>query len=61
MANFLKSIDIYGSQIKIYINKQDKIKTKLGGIFTILMITFIVIFSWFIGNDLIYRENPLHN
>ena len=58
MVNFLKYFDLYGSQIKIYINNKDKIKTDLGGIFTILTIIFIVIFTWYIGKDIIYRQNP---
>jgi hypothetical protein len=55
----LKFIDIFGDNIKLNLKQQEKIKTSIGGIFTILTLIAIIIFSCFIGNDIVYKSNPL--
>jgi hypothetical protein len=55
---WLIDIDIFGEEIKMYLNKNTKIQTKQGGIFTMIMICLVFTFAWLIGNDLIYKVNP---
>ena len=61
MKGILKKIDFFNEQIKITIKESDRMKTNLGGFFTILMILTILIFSWFLGNDIIYKTKPFSN
>jgi hypothetical protein len=58
MGKFLKNIDMFGQYLQLYIKDKGKIKSDLGGVITIIMIIVISIFSWFLGNDIIYKENP---
>jgi hypothetical protein len=55
---FLRNIDIYGEPLKLHFNKNSNEATSLGGLLTILTITLGIIFSWLIGKDLYYKENP---
>jgi len=54
----MKNIDFFGEPVKILLNKQSSIKTTIGGYLTILTIIMTLIFTWFIGKDIIYKENP---
>ena len=53
-----KSLDFFGSYLHWYVNKQKKVYTLLGGVFTIisLIICFIVLIS--LLNGIITRSNP---
>ena len=53
-----KSLDFFGSYLHWYVNKQKKVYTLLGGVFTIisLIICFIVLIS--LLNGIITRNNP---
>lgn len=55
----MKKIDIYGEPVEILINKKHFIKTTIGGFLTILTIFLVLTFTWFIGKDIIYKENPI--
>jgi len=55
----MKILDIYGEDVKILLNKNNKIKTSIGGIFTIMTIMLVLVFTWFIGKDIIYKEKPI--
>jgi len=55
----MKVIDIYGEPVRSQLNKQLSIQTTIGGYFTILTVIMILIFTWFIGRDIIYKEKPI--
>lgn len=59
MKKFLKIIDIYGEEIKLTLDSKEKINTICGGILTIVTLFGLILFSWFIGNDIYYKSNPL--
>ena len=54
----LKTIDIFGEPVKILVNNKSTIKTSLGGIFSILTLFLILIFTWFTGRDILFKEKP---
>lgn len=58
LNNMLQMIDIFGEPIKILINKKKTVTTSLGGIFTILSIMLILVFTWFTGKDILLKEKP---
>lgn len=55
----MKNIDIFGEPMKIKLNNQFFIQTGIGGILTLLTILLVLIFTWFIGRDIIYKEKPI--
>jgi len=55
----LKSCDLLGGKVRFKIDSRNTFKTPLGGLITILTVIGVIIFTWFIGNDIIYRENPI--
>lgn len=55
----MKKLDIYGQQMKIMLNKQYSIQTAVGSWLTIITIFLVLIFTWFIGKDIIYKEKPI--
>jgi len=55
----MKNIDIYGEPVEILINKKHYIRTTIGGFFTILTIFLVLTFTWFIGKDIVFKENPI--
>jgi hypothetical protein len=59
MYNVFKSLDYFGSEIKLNIHGKEKLYTNFGGILTIVMGFLICIFSWFLGKDLIVKQFPL--
>src|SRR5438132_1393552 len=58
MIKFVRSIDFFGEPVSVYINKQKTVRTLLGGTFSIIMGILIIIFSWIIGKDIYYKDNP---
>ena len=56
---FMKLIDIYGVEVKLTIDKKQKINTICGGAFTIVTLLCTIAFAWFIGNDILYKTKPL--
>lgn len=58
---FLTFFDIYGDNVQLYFDqKNSKIKTSFGGLLTIIMVIFILRFSWLIGKDLYYKYKPFY-
>jgi len=55
----MKSIDIFGHQINLQVNKKYFIQSIIGGIFTIFTIIIIISFTWLIGRDIILKETPI--
>lgn len=45
--------------MKIMLNKDYNIKTAIGGCLTLITIMLVLIFTWFIGKDIIYKEKPI--
>ena len=58
---WLKKIDIYGNDVKVFLNKKEQIKTITGGVFTIFTFFIIVAFLWIRGYDFIYKQEPNTN
>lgn len=54
----MKNIDFFAEPVKIMLNKQNTIQTSIGGFFTIFTILLVFLFTWFMGRDIIYKQNP---
>jgi hypothetical protein len=54
----LKSIDIFGSSFQFTIFNSKQYKTKLGGLFSIILLILAVIFTFLFGRDMFYMDNP---
>ncbi len=61
MVKFIKKVDLFGQHLNLYLKDKGKIKSNLGGVASIILILIILITSWFLGNDIIYKENPFTN
>lgn len=58
MNNILLKLDLVSESPKLYINNNTKHYSFLGSILSILIIIGICLFTWFIGNDIIYKTKP---
>ena len=54
---YFSKIDAY-KKVNILINGENKIKNVFGGILTLFTLMIILILSWIVGNDMIYRKSP---
>lgn len=59
MKKILTLVDLYAHEIKLTLNQEEKISTTLGRILSVLTFFILIIFTWFVGNDFIYRANPV--
>jgi len=59
MKNFLEVIDFYGTRLTFRAQNRENYQTYVGGIFTIITISIIVVFSFFFGQDFYDGTNPL--
>lgn len=55
---FLKNVDFFGRKTELMMHKQSQYKTKIGGCFSIIMITMCVLLFINMGSDMIYHNNP---
>jgi len=55
----MKNLDFFGEPVRILLNKNYSIQTTIGGYLTILTGILSLVFTWFIGRDLIYKEKPI--
>ena len=56
--SFLKKIDLFGHSYNLTFNKQKILNSTFGGALTILTLCTIFIASFFLGSEMIYKENP---
>ena len=56
--SFLKKIDLFGHSYNLTFNKQKILNSTFGGALTILTLCTIFIVSFFLGSEMIYKENP---
>lgn len=54
----MKNLDIFGEPIKVHLNGNYNVKTAIGGWLTLLTILTMFLYSWFNGNDIIYKVKP---
>jgi hypothetical protein len=54
----IKKFDIYADTLKLNFNKKNAEGTIIGGCLTILTILIGISFTWFIGKDIYYKQNP---
>jgi len=59
MKDCLEYIDIYGQPISILYKENRNVKTNVGGCFTIISCTLVIVTCWIYGNDMFYRKNPI--
>jgi hypothetical protein len=59
IENSLKRLDIFSTQIKLPISHKKTFKTALGGFQSIIMFILSILLSWLIGQDIIFKQNPL--
>lgn len=57
----MEKIDFFGNKISLNLNKEEKIRTKIGGCLTILTSVLIITFTFVLGIDIIFREKPITN
>jgi len=55
----MKNLDIYGEPVKILLNKNFFINTSIGGFFAITTLILVLVFTWFIGKDIVFKEKPI--
>ena len=58
IKNFFKNIDIYGTDVQLYIQGENKYRTFIGGLATIITVSFTVFFIIYFGMELILRNEP---
>lgn len=58
MNTFFSLADIYSYKVKLTLNQKEKISTSLGKLFSAITYIILLIFTWFVGNDFIFRSNP---
>ena len=58
MTKLLRKLDFFGQENKIYLNKEEKVTTVVGGILTLLMVAGAIILAWVFGKDIYYKQNP---
>jgi hypothetical protein len=54
-----KYIDLYGRAPRITFNGKEKIKTVFGAISSLITIVIVIIATWLIGKDIIYKKEPI--
>jgi hypothetical protein len=59
MKNFLHNFDIFGKPVQMYLNDNHHTKSNSGAILSILLYIIVIITAWFLGKDLVYKENPI--
>ena len=57
----LKVLDLFGTSFQFTVFKDDKYKTNLGGIVTIISVIIIIIFIYLFGRDIFLKLNPVIN
>lgn len=58
MASFFKNIDIYGVEYKLSVKQSESAQTIFGGVLTTITYIATIISIWFLGQDVIFKENP---
>ena len=58
MKSIFQRIDIFGTKFNFRMNDNENFKTPLGGVFTIMTISIIIVFAFFFGQDFYYGTNP---
>jgi len=54
----MKSFDFYAQPLQLNLNGNNKIKTGIGGYFTIITIILMFFYAWLNGEELYLRRNP---
>jgi len=54
----MKCLDIYGEPVRTLLCGNFFIKTSIGGFLTLTTVVLALIFTWFIGKDIIYKQKP---
>lgn len=57
--NIVKNCDLIGPELKILINGNQRFKSKIGGIFTLIWLILIILAFCAFGRDIIEKKNPL--
>ncbi|KRX05816.1 hypothetical protein PPERSA_02348 [Pseudocohnilembus persalinus] len=55
---FVQTFDIYGVEPKLFIDQQNKYKTKFGAFLSFLTLTILLVGCWIYGKELYYKQNP---
>jgi hypothetical protein len=53
-----QSFDIFGQPIQMYLNDNHHTKSNSGAFFSILFYIILITTAWFLGKDIVYKENP---
>jgi len=54
----MRMIDIYAQPLKLNLNGNYKLKTSIGGYFTIVTVIIMVFYTWFQAKELYLKKNP---
>jgi hypothetical protein len=58
MVETFKLLDLFGQNVNLNWNGQDKFRTTFGAIVTLVLFAVLIAFAVFKGNDILKRLNP---
>jgi hypothetical protein len=54
----LKNFDLFYSPVNLRLNKHKFIKSNIGGCLSILTLIIVTVFTWYLCNDIFYKQRP---
>lgn len=58
ISNVFSKLDLFSREVTIYVDSKKRIKSDIGGIFSIFFLGLILFFFYSMGKDLFLKENP---
>lgn len=58
MKGLIQKVDYFGEKVRVYVDNDYRVKTKLGGALTIMMGVALITLAWINGRDIFYKNNP---
>jgi hypothetical protein len=52
--------DFYAQNLQLTLDGKNKFKSHVGGILTFITLIIVIVFSWLIGKDIYFKENPFY-
>ena len=58
LKNKVNKLDLFGVSPKLYIDNQEKYRTKFGVSLSFTLFVSVILACWIYGKDMYYRKNP---
>lgn len=55
----LKSLDFSSQNPQFFIQKESRLKSTFGGLISVFVISVVLFFVWYLGYDIVYKQNPI--